>query len=104
MINIIYILIISITILLYFLVKDKKEFLRKLGITSVVSGVIMLILGFISSITLTTFLNNFNIIKITLLILKRFLYSSIFLLVIGTIEIFISKVINKKKIKSSCCS
>lgn len=99
MIYIIYLLIILVTIILYFLVKDKKEFLRKLGITSIVSGVMLLILGFISNIALNTFLNNFNTTRITTLLLQQFIYDSIFLLVIGVVEIFISKIMNKKKRK-----
>lgn len=100
MIYIIYLLIILVTIILYFLVKEKKEFLRKLGITSIVSGLIILILGFISNIALNTFLNNFNTTRITTLLLQQFIYNSIFLLVIGVVEIFISKIIKKKKIKT----
>lgn len=99
-IYIIYILIILVTIILYFLVKDKKEFMKKIGITTIVTGVILLILGVISNISLDTFLNNFNITRITALLLREFIYSSIFLLVVGLIEVFISKLINKKKITS----
>lgn len=104
MIYIIYLLIILVTIILYFLVKDKKEFLRKLGITSIVSGVIILLLGVILNIALNTFLNNFNITRITAVLLQQFIYNSIFLLAIGLIEVSISKIMNKKKIEKSSSS
>lgn len=104
MIYIIYILIILITIILYFLVKDKKEFLKKIGITTIISGLITLLLGIISNIALNTFLNNFNITRITAILLQQFIYSSIFLLVVGIIEVFISKIMNKKKIEKSSSS
>lgn len=103
-IYIIYLLIILVTVTLYFLVKDKKEFLKKIGITSIVSGIIILILGFIVNISLNTFLNNFNITKITNVILDKFIHNSIFILVIGIVEILISKLIQKKKKKASSSS
>lgn len=96
-IYIIYLLIILVTIILYFLVKDKKEFLRKLGITSIISGAIILILGFILNIAVNIFLNDFNTTRITVLILQRFIYNSIFFVSLGVIELILSKIINKKK-------
>lgn len=99
-IYIIYAIIILVTIILYFLVKDKIEFIKKLGITTIISGVVILILGLISNIVLNTFLNTFNITKISSLILKKFIYNSILLLIVGFFVIFISKILAKKKIKA----
>lgn len=101
MLYIIYGLIIVITIILYFLVEDKKEYINKLGKIIIISSIILLILGFIINILLNTFLNNFNTIKISSLIFKRFIYNSIILLMIGLIGMLISKVTNKMKIKIS---
>ena len=98
MLYIIYGLIILITIILYFLVKDKKEYLTKLGKTAIISGMIILSLGQIINIYLNTFLNNFNIEKISSIIFKKFIYNSIIILVIGLIEMLIIKIINKKKL------
>jgi len=103
-IYIIYILIILVTVILYFLVKDKREFLRKLGITSIVSSIIILTLGIILNIALSTFLNNFNITKIASIILDKFIHNSIFLLVIGLTEILISKFMKKRRKKHSSSS
>lgn len=99
MIYIIYVLIILVTIILYFLVKDKKRFLRKIGITTIISGLITLVLGFILNISLNNFLNNFNITKISSLLLQQFVWSTILLLLLGSIELIFSKLINKNKIE-----
>ena len=99
MIYIIYVMIILVTIILYFLVKDKKRFLRKIGITTIISGLITLVLGFILNISLNNFLNNFNVAKISSLIFSKFVYNSIILLVLGGIELIFSKLINKNKIE-----
>ena len=94
---IIYGLIILVTSLLYFLVKNKKEFINKLGKISFVSGIIVLCLGLTTSFILNTFLTNFNIVKISSIIFEKFLYNSIILVILGLIELFISRIINKKK-------
>lgn len=99
MLYIIYGLIILITIILYFLVKDKKEYLRKLGKTTTIAGIIILFLGLIINILLNTFLNNFNIIRISSLIFQKFIHNSIIIIVVGIVLLLISKIINKKKIK-----
>ena len=101
MLYVICILIIIITILLYFLVEDKKEYINKLGKIMIISSIILLILGFIINILLNTFLNNFNITKISSLIFNKIIYNSIILLMIGLIGMLISKVTNKMKIKIS---
>lgn len=96
MLYIIYGLIILIIILLYFLVENKKQYINKLGKATIISAVITLSLGLIISILLNTFLNRFNIVKISSLIFEKFIYNSIILLVIGIIEILISKILTKK--------
>ena len=96
-IYIIYLVIILATILLYFLVKDKKEFINKLGIVTIISGIIVLALGFILNLSLNTVLTNFNISKITSQVFRKFIYNSIILLITGILELLISKIINKKK-------
>lgn len=99
MLYMIYGIIIIITIILYFLVKDKKEFLNKFGKTMIVSGIILFFLGMLIYILLNRFLDNFNIIKISLLIFKKILYNSIILLGVGLIGLLIGKIKNKKNMK-----
>lgn len=100
-IYIIYLVIILVTILLYFLVKDKKEFINKLGVATTISSIIVLVLGFILKLSLNTFLSNFNTTKITSQIFSKFTYNSIILLITGLIELLISKIMHKRKIKIS---
>jgi len=100
-IYLIYLVIILVTVLLYFLVKDKKEFINKLGVATIISSTIVLVLGFILKLSLNTFLTNFNISKITSQVFREFIYNSIILLITGIIELFISKIINKNKLKVS---
>lgn len=97
MLYMIYGLIIIITIILYFLVRDKKEFINKLGKIMIISGIILLFLGLIINILLNTFLNNFDVIKISSLIFKKFIYNSIILLGVGLIGLLISIIINKRR-------
>lgn len=96
-ISIIYVVIILVTILLYFLVKDKKEFINKLGLVTIISGIIVLSVGFILKLSLNTFITNFNISKITSQVFKQFTYNSIILLTVGIVELSISKIIKKRR-------
>ena len=61
MIYIIYAVTVLITIILYFLVENKKDFVNKLGKVTIISGIIVLLIGLISNIALSNTLNNFNI-------------------------------------------
>ena len=102
MIYIIYGVNILVTIILYFLVENKKDFVNKLGKVTIVSGILVLAIGLISNIVINNYLSNFNITRITALIFERFIYNSIVLLVAGLLEIFIStKMKEKKKVASS---
>lgn len=98
MIYIIYGVNILVTIILYFLVENKKDFVNKLGKVTIVSGILVLAIGLISNILINNYLNNFNITRITALIFERFIYNSIVLLVSGLLEIFISTKMKEKKI------
>lgn len=97
MIYIIYGVTILVTIILYFLVENKKEFVNKLGKVTIVSGILVLTIGLISNIVMNNYLDNFNITRIAALIFERFIYNSILLLVVGLIELFISAKMKEKK-------
>ena len=101
MIYIIYASNILVTIILYFLVENKKDFVNKLGKVTIMSGILVLAIGLISNIVINNYLNNFNITRITALIFERFIYNSILLLVVGFLEIFISTNMKEKKKKVS---
>lgn len=98
-----YILIILVIAILFFLVKDKKELISKLGITGIISGISLIVVGLVLNILFHTFLNNFNITKISSLIFNKFFYTSIFFFSIGLIMLVISKLINRgsKKVSSN---
>ena len=99
MIYIIYGVTVLVTIILYFLVENKKDFVNKLGKVTIVSGILVLAIGLISNIVINNYLNNFNVTRITALIFERFIYNSIILLVVGLLEIFISTKMKEKKIR-----
>lgn len=98
MIYVIYVLTILITIILYFITENKKDFVNKLGKVTIISSIIVLLIGLISNIILNNTLNSFNITRITALIFRKFIYNSILLAVVGIIEIFISNVMKKREI------
>ena len=58
MIYIIYVITIVVTITLYFLVENKKEFVNKLGKVTIVSSILVLTIGLISNIVLNNYLNQ----------------------------------------------
>lgn len=99
MIYIIYAITISVTIILYFLVENKKDFVNKLGKVTIVSGILVLAIGLISNIVINNYLDNFNITRMTALLFQKFIYNSSFLLVIGAVELFISLKMKEKKIQ-----
>ena len=101
MIYIIYAVTVLITIILYFLVENKKDFVNKLGKVTIISGILVLLIGLISNIALSNTLNNFNITRITALIFRKFIYNSIILAVVGLLEIFISTKMNLKSVRVS---
>ena len=97
MLYIIYGLIILITIVLYFLVNDKKEYINKLGKAALISGIIILLLGLMINISLNIFLNNFNTLKISSLIFQKFIHNSIIIIIVGIFLLLISKIKNKRE-------
>ena len=90
---ILYILIVIIIIALFIISDNKIKTLQNIGITSIISSIALLVIGFVLKLLIDTFLNNFNITKISSLIFSKFLYTSIFTLIIGIITIIISKLI-----------
>lgn len=95
-----YILITLVILLLFFLVKDKRKLLGKFGTTSIVSSIVLIIIGFIINIIFPLFI-SFNTSKITNIILKKFLFISLFFLIIGLVLLVLSKILNRSKQKKS---
>lgn len=90
-----YILIFIIIVILLVIIKDKKIFLNKIGISGIISGVVLIIIYFLLNILFDTFLSDFNISRISWIILDKFIYIGIFFLVIGLIMMVVSKNIKK---------
>lgn len=95
-----YILITLVILLLFFLVKDKRKLLGKFGTTSIVSSIVLIIIGFIINIIFPLFM-SFNASKITNIIFKKFLSTSLFFLIIGLVLLVLSKILNRSKQKKS---
>ena len=88
-----YIIITILVVALFILSEDKTKLLNNLGIASIVSGIFLLVIGFVLRILIDIFINEFNIAKVSLLIFNKFLYTSIFSSLLGIISIIISKLI-----------
>lgn len=95
-----YLLIILVILLLFFLVKDKRKLLSGLGTTSIVSSVVLTIIGFIINI-IFPLLISFNVSKITNIIFKKFLFISLFFFIIGLVLLILSKILNRRIEKST---
>lgn len=99
---ILYLLIFSFVILLYLIVENKMFMLKNLSIISFVSGVFILLIGYVIKLVIKININFINISKISNLIFNRFLKNSIIFIFIGTVLFLIYKFIEikKEKVKS----
>ena len=95
---IIYILIITLHICLVFLVKDKTKLFKQLGIISLIYSILLICIGLILFILSSSLLSSINFIKVSSLIFTKFFYNSISLLILGLIEMLMSKMINNKTV------
>jgi len=94
--NILYILILVVIILLIIISDNKIKLLKQIGIISIITSILIVIVGMVVSWVLYLFLNGFNIMRILTLIFNKFIYIAIYLLVIGLILVVISKIITIK--------
>lgn len=95
-----YFLILLITLLFFIIIKDKIKALRLVGILTLTSSILLIILTFIAKLILNTSVGSINISTITNYIFMKFIYTSAILFIIGLIEIIISKYIYaKRKVK-----
>lgn len=92
-----YLLILIITFLLFIIIKDKIKALKLTGTLTISSSILLIILTFITKIIINISITNINIEPVTNYIFKKFLYTSLILLIIGLIEIIISKYIHTKR-------
>ena len=92
-----YLLILIITFLLFIIIKDKIKALKLTGTLTISSSKLLIILTFVTKIIINISITNINITSITNYIFKKFLYTSLILLIIGLIEIIISKYFYTKR-------
>lgn len=88
-----YLIIITLilTILLYITIKDKVKVLKINGYITTISGIIILLLGGLSKYLVKYYIKEINLSNITNYFLLKFTIVSIILIIIGLIEILLSK-------------
>ena len=88
-----YLIIITLilTILLYITVKDKVKVLKINGYITTISGIIILLLGGLSKYLVKYYIKEINLNNITNYFLLKFTIVSTILIIIGLIEILLSK-------------
>lgn len=96
-IYIMYLLIIIITCLFFIIIKDKLKALKLTGIITLSSSIFLIVLTFIIKIIINSSITFINISNITDYLFMKFVYTSLILLIIGIIEILISKYLNSKR-------
>ena len=91
-----YFLIIVITTIIFLLIGDKIKAIRLSGILTISSSILLIITTFIIKIFINNSINFVNLSFITNYLFIKFIYTSIILLIIGLLEILISKYMYKK--------
>lgn len=98
---IMYILILSLTLLLFIIIKDKLKALKLSGVITMSSAILLIILTFIINIFINSSIKFINISIITDYLFMKFVYTGLLLFIVGVIEILISKYLQSRKIKNS---
>lgn len=95
-----YTMIIITSLIILTLIKEKYKALKILGITTITTSVLIILLIFIANIILKNNINFINISIITNYLLKQFARNSLYLAIIGIIELILSKYIYLKQNKT----
>jgi len=80
------------------IVKDRLKALKITGIITTLSSIVLIVLTLITKIILTATIKSINISSIINYLINNLTYNSIILLIIGLVEILLSKYISTKKI------
>lgn len=89
------ILILIIIITLSLIIKDKVKLLKILGISAIVSSLLIIIIGIIFKYIMLNINSEINLSVITSSILEKFIRYSLILFIIGLIELLSAKIIKK---------
>lgn len=96
-IYIMYLLILIITVIFFIIIKDKRKALKLTGIITLTSSIFLITLTFIIKLIINSSINFINISVITDYLFIKFVSTSLILLVIGIVEIIISKYLYNRK-------
>ena len=91
---IMYGLIIMITLFLFIIIKDKRKAIKTIGILTISSSFLLIILALISKIIINMSITSINLSSVTNFLFIKFINNSLVLFVLGIIEIIISEGIN----------
>ena len=96
-IYIMFLLILIITVIFFIIIKDKYKALKLTGIITISSSIFQISLTFIIKIIINSSITFINVSKITDYLFMKFIYTSLILLIVGIVEILISKYLYSKK-------
>lgn len=82
-------LIITLTIILYFIYRSYLKVLKTTSIITSVSGVFTFVIGYLIKYLMNTNLSYINISSVTRIIVSNFVLNGIYLLILGLIELFL---------------
>ena len=92
--------VIVISILFFIIMKDKIKALKLTGIITIIASLILVIISFIAKFIIEISITNINLSWLTNYLLIKFVTTSLIMLVVGIIELLLSKLLSsKKKIK-----
>lgn len=93
-----YLLILILTIILFIIIKDKRKALNLIGILTISSSILLIIIIYIIKTIISIKISTINLSIITNYLFIKFLINSLFLFTIGILETLISKYIYHRKI------
>lgn len=97
MIYILYIVMFLSLVLLFMLIKDKVKLLKIISITTSISGILLIIIGYMIKILIHSKIKFINISIISSLIFNNFLVKGLLMILIGLLTVILYKVIIIKK-------
>lgn len=95
-----YLMIMIISLIIFLLIKDKHKSFKILGTITITSAILIILLVFIVNLIIKNNINFINISVITNYLLKEYAINSLYLLIIGVIELIISKYLYLKQNKT----
>lgn len=93
MLYLMYLIIVLLTIVLFVLIKDRGKALMITGVITLSSALLLVLLTFVVRIIINSTVTSINISTIISYLFSKFLYSGVILLLIGIVEILLSKYI-----------